>query len=78
MSEKEAVISWNAPQPWHPEAEIFVAHALDYIFGGKDWNFTNVDKRQRMHAWSGGSKVIERKRKDTLRLPSQFYRACPA
>ena len=36
-SEKEAVIAWSAPQPWHPEAGAragaFCTNALNHMFG---------------------------------------------
>ena len=78
-SEQEAVLSWSAPWPYHPEAELFINHALTHHFGaGKQWHFSRDDERQRGHAWKGGSKVIDRHlSKDVLRLPSACYGAAP-
>ena len=28
----EAVVAWNAPQPYHPEADVFIARSLDHAF----------------------------------------------
>ena len=30
----ESVLAWNAPQPYHPAAEAFIARSLDHLFGG--------------------------------------------
>ena len=80
QSDREAVIAWSAPQPYHPEAELFIHHALSHHFGpGKPWHFVNVDERHRRHVWKGGSKVIGKHlTNDVLRLPSACYKAVPA
>ena len=52
---QEAVIAYNAPQPWHPEAKAFCKNALNVFVGRytdgplkgqlKPWNFHHVDER---------------------------------
>ena len=55
------MLSWSAPWPYHPEAELFINHALTHHFGaGKQWHFSRDDEQQRGHVWKGGSKVIDR------------------
>ena len=70
---KEAVIAWNAPAAYLPEAEPFVSRALSRHFKGKPWNFTHTDMQLRQKVFNGGSKVVARHRRDALRLPSSMY-----
>ena len=70
---KEAVIAWNAPAAYLPEAEPFVSRALSRHFKGKPWNFTHTDMQLRQRVFNGGSKVVARHRRDALRLPSSMY-----
>ena len=72
--QQEAVIAWNAPAAHLPEADPFLRRALNRHFNGKPWNFTHTDMQLRQKVWSGGSKVVDRHRKDPLRMPSSFYR----
>ena len=72
--QQEAVIAWNAPAAHLPEADPFLRRALNRHFNGKPWNFTHTDLQLRQKVWSGGSKVVDRHRKDPLRMPSSFYR----
>ena len=37
QSVKEAVVAWNGPRPYHQEAVPFINHALNHLFGTKDW-----------------------------------------
>ena len=71
---KEAVIAWTAPAAYLPEAAPFLSRALNRHFKGKPWNFTHTDMQLRQKVFSGGSKVVDRHRKDALRLPSAMYR----
>ena len=71
---KEAVIAWNAPAAYLPEAEPFVSRALSRHFKGKPWNFTHTDMQLRQKVFDGGSKVVARHRRDALRLPSSMYK----
>ena len=72
---EEAVIAWSAPQVWHPEAKVFINHALNDFFQGRHWNFTHTDRRlDRSHAWKGGSQVIHRLHNShPNRLPASIY-----
>ena len=71
---KEAVIAWTAPAAYLPEAAPFLSRALNRHFKGKPWNFTHTDMQLRQNVFSRGSKVVDRHRKDALRLPSAMYR----
>ena len=73
MGAKEAVIAWTAPAAYKAEAGPFVERALNRHFNGKPWNFTHTDMNLRQKAWSGGSQVVDRHRRDPLRLPSKVY-----
>ena len=72
---KEAVICYNGPPPYRPEAKPFLHRALNTYFEGgpEKWNFEHEDKRFRGIVWAGGSKVIDRLQKVKLRLPSACY-----
>ena len=87
-SEKEAVIAWSAPQPWHPEAGAragaFCTNALNHMFGfftdggskgmkPKPWNFHHMDERVGRVAVGELSAVMKRHHKDPKRLPSWAY-----
>ena len=73
MGAKEAVIAWTAPAAYKAEAGPFVERALNRHFNGKPWNFTHTDMNLRQKPWSGGSQVVDRHRRDPLRLPSKVY-----
>ena len=68
-----AVIAWTAPAAYKAEAGPFVERALNRHFNGKPWNFTHTDMKLRSKPWSGGSQVVDRHRKDPLRMPSSMY-----
>ena len=72
---KEAVICYNGPPPYRPEAKPFLHRALNTYFEGgpEKWNFEHEDKRFRGIVWAGGSKVIDRLLKVKPRLPSECY-----
>jgi hypothetical protein len=79
---EEAVVAWNAPQPYHPAADAFVTNALNDVFGfdkqghPKPWNLTHRDAAADHHIGRalGRSVVISRhKRNDQPRFPSQYY-----
>ena len=77
-SVKEAVVAWNGPWPYHPEAVPFVNRALDHLFGKQDWasHFTHQDVRvERVPPWahSGGKVVGRQKREGKGKLPSSMY-----
>ena len=44
---EEAVVAWNAPWPYHADAEPFINRALTHLFGGSNWSkhFTHVNER---------------------------------
>ena len=72
---EEAVVSWNAPKPYHPAAVPFINHTLDHWAGGvgKWWNrFTHHDQHHIERELAKG-KVIERHKKEVQRLPSAMY-----
>ena len=81
--EKEGVIAWSAPQPWHPEAGEFCRNALNHMFGffsdgpnkgqPKPWNFHHIDQRVARVAAGELSAVIGRHHKDPKRLPGWAY-----
>ena len=72
---QEAVVSWSAPQPWHPAAKTFINTALNHYFQGNQWNLSHTDSRaQRLKAWIGGSEVLEKLQKSyPSRLPAALY-----
>ena len=72
-SQKEAMIAYNGPAAYTPEAKPFVARALNHHFKGKDWNFVHRDPRQRQLQFTAGSKTLERKRTEKTRLPAAMY-----
>ena len=41
---EEAVIAWSAPHVWHPEAKVFINHALnDFFFrAGTETSLTRI------------------------------------
>jgi hypothetical protein len=59
---KEAVVCYNGPPPYRPEAKPFLRRALNTYFEGgpEKWNFEQEDKRSRGIVRAGGSKVIDR------------------
>ena len=78
-SAEEAMVCWSAPQPWHPEAKVFINHAINHMMGkdaaGKQkvWNVTHSHELHHGQQGIGQSLVIERHKKDPLRLPSSMY-----
>jgi len=79
---EEAVIAWNAPQPYHPAADNYVTHVLNDVFGfdsqghPKRWNLTHTDTAEDHHIGRAlaRSQVINRhKRDDQPHFPSQYY-----
>ena len=78
QSVKEAVVAWNGPWPYHQEAVPFINHALNHLFGTKDWaqRFTHKNERtEQTPAWaqSGGKVVGRKKREGKGKLPSAMY-----
>ena len=81
-STQEAVVAYNAPQPWHPEAGAFCTarnHMVGTYSDGplkgqrKPWNFHHVDQRSGRIAPEQKGLVVARHYKDPLRLPSWAY-----
>ena len=72
---KEAIVCYNGPPPYRPEAKPFLRRALNTYFEGgpEKWNFEHEDRRFRGIVWAGGSKVIARLSKVKPRLPSASY-----
>ena len=74
---ERGVIAWNAPRPWHPEAKVFVNHALAHLFKGDvHGHFNHINKQtSRIPAFasSGGSVVMQRQKRVPNRLPSNMY-----
>ena len=80
VSQQEAMISYNAPPAYLPEAKPFVRRALDHHFGVKDpaerpekWNFTHRDARQRQIQFTAGSKTLQKLQETPTRLPAALY-----
>ena len=77
-SSEEAVVAWNAPPPYHPDAKCFINHTLDNIFVDKDGNprprnFIHND-RHHIHRQGGGQgQVVNRLRLVRPRLPRMAY-----
>ena len=75
-SMEEAVVAWNAPQPFHPEAKQFVAKSLSDLFGS-DYSdhFHHTNKQiSRVPTYFGGAgKVVGKHAGSKPRLPSAFY-----
>ena len=72
-SQKEAMIAYNGPPAYTPEAKPFVARALNHHFKGKEWNFVHRDAKQRQLQFTAGSKTLEKKRIEKTRLPAAMY-----
>ena len=71
-------MAWNGPWPYHQEAVPFINHALNHLFGTKDWaqRFTHKNERtEQTPAWaqSGGKVVGRKKREGKGKLPSAMY-----
>ena len=75
----DAVVAYSAPPPHLPEADQFIARALNTYFEGgpEKWNFKNEDPRFRNVVFSGGSKVIARLGREKSRLPAACYSVPP-
>ena len=78
-SAEEAIISWSAPQPWHPEAIPFINHSLNHMVGKdvtgrqKPFNFTHHHDAHHGQLGIGQSLVAQRHKKDPVRLPAAMY-----
>ena len=79
---EEAVIAWNAPQPYHPVAVPFINRALEN-WGGLNWE-DRFHHNDRSHAQRGGigaslqrGVVMTRKKAETQRLPAECYDVRP-
>ena len=76
---EEALVAWSAPHPWHPEAVTFINHSLNHFVGKdsdgkqKKWKFTHNDTWHKGKSSQAHSQVVERLKKDPLRLPSAMY-----
>ena len=72
---EEAVVAWNAPQPYHPAAVAFINHSLDHWAGGVGkWaqRFTHHDTHHIERDLAVGV-VTARKKKERARLPASLY-----
>ena len=69
----EAMVGYNAPPAYLPEAKPFVTRAINHHFKGKEWNFVHKDPRQRQIQFTAGSKVLQRLREKPARLPAAAY-----
>ena len=80
---EEAVIAWNAPQPYHPVAVPFINRALEN-WGGLNWEdrFHHNDRSRAQRGGIGASLqqgvVMSRKKTETQRLPDACYDVRPA
>ena len=80
---EEAVIAWNAPQPYHPVAVPFINRALEN-WGGLNWEdrFHHNDRSRAQRGGIGASLqrglVMTRKKAETQRLPDACYDVRPA
>ena len=70
---EEAVIAWSGPQPWHPEATVFISRALAHAFpNGWVKEFVHQDERKdRLHV--GHGQVMDRLAQDKPRFPAAAY-----
>ena len=79
---EEAVIAWNAPQPYHPVAVPFINRALEN-WGGLNWEdrFHHNDRSRAQRGGIGASLqrglVMTRKKAETQRLPAECYDVRP-
>ena len=73
VSQKEAMVGYNGPPAYLPEAKPFVTRANDHHFKGKEWNFVHRDPQQRQLNFTAGSKVLQRLRETPTRLPAALY-----
>ena len=77
-SAKEAVVAWTAPWPYHPSALPFINHALNHLFGTKDWasHFMHINQRvDQANPWtmSGGKVVGRTQREGKGKLLASMY-----
>ena len=79
---EEAVIAWNAPQPYHPSAVLFINHAMNDVFGfnadgtPKRWSLTHIDNASDHHlarSFARSQVMSRHKRDDQPRLPAALY-----
>ena len=69
----EAVVAWSAPNPWHPEANLFIAHALDHAFpNGWQHEFAHRNSRTEQ-ILAGNGQVLNRLAAAQPRFPWAFY-----
>ena len=76
-SSKEAVIAWNAPKPYMPEAKHLIKRALDNHFGDKPWNFTHTDTQERYSVFTAGNSTLSALQAEGTRLPGEYYDVAP-
>jgi len=72
----ESVLAWNAPQPYHPAAEAFIARSLDHLFGGAGkWktHFTHNDNHHIERAMGKGVMMDRKKKGAKTRLSAQHF-----
>ena len=79
---EEAVIAWNAPQPYHPVAVPFINRALGTGAGSTGNRSHHNDRSRAQRGGIGASLqrgvVMSRKKKETQRLPDACYDVRPA
>jgi hypothetical protein len=67
---QEAVVCWNAPKPYHVDANDFLEHALSLNFKGAAWHFTHTSAATTRRA--DQSKVLQRLAKHESKLPGSL------
>jgi len=68
---QEAVVCWNAPRPYHPECDAFLARALTRYFEGGRWHFTHSCAETKSRTEQ--SKVAQKLRGRAQRLPGSVW-----
>jgi len=69
----EAVVAWNAPQPYHPEADVFIARSLDHAFPD-GWRHAFMHQNARTEQVAAGhGQVLNRLAREKPRLPADLY-----
>ena len=72
----ESVLAWNAPPPYHPSADAFIARSLEHLFGGAGkWKkaFTHNDNHHIERAMGTGLVEMRKVKGAKMRIPAEWF-----
>ena len=72
----ESVLAWNAPPPYHPSADAFIARSLEHLFGGAGkWKkaFTHNDNHHIERAMGTGVVETRKVKGAKTRIPAEWF-----